>query len=68
MAEIKLPKMNQPLYVLIIFLIGLGFSEINNIPFLFWVSLVGSIWIGILVCWSMTAYSLNYYMKKLSKK
>ncbi|MBS3071322.1 hypothetical protein J4407_03425 [Candidatus Pacearchaeota archaeon] len=65
MPDINLPKMNQPLYVLIIFLIGLGFSEIKNIPFLFWISLIGSIWMALLICWSMTRYSLHYNKKKL---
>ncbi|MBI2663356.1 hypothetical protein HYX15_02370 [Candidatus Woesearchaeota archaeon] len=67
MPDINLPKMNQPLYVLGIFLIGLGFSELNNIRFLFWISLIGSIWMALLVCWSMAAYSIDYYRKKLRK-
>ena len=50
-------KLNQPIWVLIVFLVALGFSEFYQFRVLYWISLLGSIWMGILVVLSITAYS-----------
>jgi len=63
MVEVKLPKINQPIYVLISFLIGLGFAENYNLQILKLISLIGSIWATTLVIISMTWYTITY-MKK----
>jgi hypothetical protein len=62
--SMNLPKLNQPVYVLIVFLVGLGFAEVNGMKYLFWISLIGSVWFGILVTWSLTLYSWKHNKEK----
>lgn len=62
----NLPKINinQNVIVLIVGIIGLGFSELYGLKTLYWISLLIAIVMGISVCLSMIYYTFNYIKKK----
>lgn len=55
---------NQNVVVLIVALLGLGFSEFYNLKTLYMLSLIMSIWMGISVCASMSWYTIRYINKR----
>ncbi|MEK6928216.1 MAG: hypothetical protein AABX11_07320 [Nanoarchaeota archaeon] len=65
MSEIKIPRINQNILVLVISLVALYFSELNNLKTMYLISVIMSMIIGVQVIISMVFYTYDYVKGKL---
>ena len=64
MVNIPEIKINQPTISLIIGFLALGFSEVYGLKYLFWISLVYTIPLSLVVMGTVIVYLIRYAKKK----